>query len=204
MSQGEAAESNDHDTALAAVEAVLMVTEEPVPIAEISAAVGLEQDRVKHLIEQLRAEADGAGPDQRERGYELRYVAGGYRYYSRMRYAEQVSAFVLGGQTARLSQAALETVAVIAYRQPVARSQVAAIRGVSVDGVIRTLVHRGLVDTAGTDPVTGATLYATTTALLEKLGIDSVDDLPALSPHLPGIEATEGIGPGFGELGEGS
>ncbi len=203
MSQGVAAESNDHDTALAAVEAVLMVTEEPVPLAEISAAVGLEQDQVKLLIEQLRAEADGAGSDQRERGYELRYVAGGYRYYSRMRYAEQVSAFVLGGQTARLSQAALETVAVIAYRQPVARSQVAAIRGVSVDGVIRTLVHRGLVDTAGTDPVTGATLYTTTTALLEKLGIDSVEDLPALSPHLPGIEAAEGIGPGFGELGEG-
>lgn len=204
MSQGEAAESTDHDTALAAVEAVLMVTEEPVPLAEISAAVGLEQDHVKLLIEHLRAEADGAGPDQRERGYELRYVAGGYRYYSRMRYAEQVSAFVLGGQTARLSQAALETVAVIAYRQPVARSQVAAIRGVSVDGVIRTLVHRGLVDTAGTDPVTGATLYATTTALLEKLGIDSVDDLPALSPHLPGIEAAEGIGHGFGELADGS
>ncbi len=201
MSAEDAAGLSHHEAALAAVEAVLMVTEEPVPIAELSAAVGLEQSQVEALLDELRAEADGAGPQQRERGYELRCVAGGYRYYSRMRYSEQVSAFILGGQTARLSQAALETIAVIAYRQPVARSQVAAIRGVSVDGVIRTLVHRGLVDAAGTDPVTGATLYTTTTLLLEKLGIDSVDDLPALSPHLPGIEAADEIVPGFGELG---
>ncbi len=114
-------------------------------------------------------------------------MAGGWRYYSRERFSEPVSAFMLGGQTAKLSQAALETLAVIAYRQPVSRSAVAAIRGVSVDGVVRTLVTRGLLDIAGTDPATGATLYMTTTEFLERLGLDSLDDLPQLSPHLPGV-----------------
>lgn len=181
-----------HEEQLGAVEAILMVVEEPVTAAEIAAAVRLPEYQVQGLLDELCSEADGEEETgRRERGYELREVAGGFRYYSRLRYADQVSAFILGGQTARLSQAALETLAVIAYRQPVSRSQVAAVRGVNVDGVVRTLVHRGLVDTAGTDPVTGATQYTTTTEFLEKLGIDSVDDLPQLSPHLPGIEAVE-------------
>ncbi|MDO5492869.1 MAG: SMC-Scp complex subunit ScpB [Nesterenkonia sp.] len=181
-----------HEEQLGAVEAILMVVEEPVTPDEISAAVRLPAHQVQTLLDELRTEANGdEAAGRRERGYELREVAGGYRFYSRLRYADQVSAFVLGGQTARLSQAALETLAVIAYRQPVSRSQVAAVRGVNVDGVVRTLVHRGLVDTAGTDPVTGATLYTTTTEFLERVGIDSVDDLPQLSPHLPGIEAVD-------------
>lgn len=189
-----------HEDYLAAVEAVLMVTEEPVTPAELAAAVNLPQHQVLALLDQLRAEADGTVVDwpgeeklqgaapPRQRGYELREIGGGWRYYSRARYAEQVSAFVLGGQTARLSPAALETLAVIAYRQPVARSAVSAIRGVNVDGVVRTLVQRGLLDTAGTDPVTGATLYVTTAEFLERLGLDSLEDLPRLSPHLPGVE----------------
>ncbi|GAA3075155.1 MULTISPECIES: SMC-Scp complex subunit ScpB [Actinomycetes] len=179
-----------HEDFLAAVEAVLMVTEEPATPAELAAAVKIPEHQVVGLLDELRAEADGQHGGRR-RGYELREVAGGWRYYSRMDYADQVSAFVLGGQTARLSQAALETLAIIAYRQPVARSQVAAIRGVNVDGVVRTLVHRGLIDTAGTDPVTGATLYTTTRMFLEKLGVDSLEQLPQLSPHLPGVEAAE-------------
>ncbi|MDS2172644.1 SMC-Scp complex subunit ScpB [Nesterenkonia sp. CL21] len=179
-----------HEDFLAAVEAVLMVTEEPVTPAELAAAVKIPEHQVVWLLDELRAEADGHEGGRR-RGYELREVAGGWRYYSRMDYADQVSAFVLGGQTARLSQAALETLAIIAYRQPVARSQVAAIRGVNVDGVVRTLVHRGLIDTAGTDPVTGATLYTTTRMFLEKLGVDTLEELPQLSPHLPGVEAAE-------------
>lgn len=179
-----------HEDFLAAVEAVLMVTEEPVSPAELSAAVGIPEHQVVVLLDELRAEAEGEHGGRRH-GFELREVAGGWRYYSRMDYAEQVSAFVLGGQTARLSQAALETLAIIAYRQPVARSQVAAIRGVNVDGVVRTLVHRGLIDTAGTDPVTGATLYTTTRMFLEKLGVHSLEELPRLSPHLPGVEAAE-------------
>ena len=173
---------------LAALEAVLMVVEEPVVPAELAAALTLPEHQVLALLDELRLEADGERGGRR-RGYELREIAGGYRFYSRLDFSDQVAAFMLGGQTARLYQAALETLAVIAYRQPVARSQVAAIRGVNVDGVVRTLVHRGLVDTAGTDPITGATMYTTTGAFLEKLGIDSVEDLPQLSPHLPGVEA---------------
>nr|WP_264080536.1 SMC-Scp complex subunit ScpB [Nesterenkonia natronophila] len=167
-----------------------MVTEEPVTPAELAAAVDVSEHQVVVLLDQLRAEADGAAGG-RQRGYELREVAGGWRYYSRARFAEQVSAFVLGAQTSRLSAAALETLAVIAYRQPVARSAVSAIRGVNVDGVVRTLVQRGLLDTAGHDPVTGATLYVTTAQLLERLGLDSLADLPRLSPHLPGVEDLE-------------
>ncbi len=189
-----------HEDYLAAVEAVLMVAEEPVTPAELATAVSLPQHQVQALLDELRAEADGVAENwpgdapagaPRQRGYELREVAGGWRYYSRARYAEQVSAFVLGGQTSRLSPAALETLAVIAYRQPVARSAVSAIRGVNVDGVVRTLVQRGLLDTAGTDPVTGATLYVTTAEFLERLGLDSIEDLPKLSPHLPGVEDLE-------------
>lgn len=182
-----------HEEHLAALEAVLMVAEEPVTAAELSVALKLSEHQVVALLDEIRLDADG-GSGGRQRGYELREVAGGYRFYSRLTYADQVSAFILGGQTARLSQAALETLAVIAYRQPVARSQVAAIRGVNVDGVVRTLVHRGLVDTVGTDPVTGATLYTTTSAFLEKLGIGSVEELPQLSPHLPGVDAVEEFG----------
>lgn len=186
-----------HEEHLAAVEAVLMVTEEPVTPAELGVALKLSEHQVVALLDEIRTDADGESGG-RQRGYELREVAGGYRFYSRLTYADQVSAFILGGQTARLSQAALETLAIIAYRQPVARSQVAAIRGVNVDGVVRTLVHRGLADTAGTDPVTGATLYTTTSVFLEKLGLGSVEELPQLSPHLPGVDAVDE----FGEEGQ--
>ncbi|WP_238385265.1 SMC-Scp complex subunit ScpB [Nesterenkonia muleiensis] len=200
LEEADSSHMVSHEDYLAAVEAVLMVTEEPVTPAELATAVNLPQHQVLALLDELRAEADGVpenwpGEEQfrsaqpiRQRGYELREVGGGWRYYSRARYAEQVSAFVLGGQTSRLSPAALETLAVIAYRQPVARSAVSAIRGVNVDGVVRTLVQRGLLDTAGTDPVTGATLYVTTAQVLERLGLDSIEDLPKLSPHLPGVE----------------
>lgn len=176
-----------HQDYLAAVEAVLMVAHEPVTTAELAAAVELAEHQVVSLLDELAAEADGAD-GARRKGYEIREVAGGWRCYSRMEYRAHVSAFLLGGQTARLSQAALETLAVVAYRQPVARSQVAAVRGVNVDGVVRTLVQRGLLDTAGTDPLTGATLYVTTGEFLERMGWDSLDESPALSPHLPGVE----------------
>jgi segregation and condensation protein B len=122
------------------------------------------------------------------RGFELRQLAGGWRVYSRAAYSGIVSQFVVDGQTARLTQAALETLAVIAYRQPVSRARVSAIRGVNVDSVVRTLAQRGLIEEVGTDPVSGAFLYRTTAYFLERLGIGSVDELPQIAQHLPGLE----------------
>src|SRR5215472_3311366 len=119
------------------------------------------------------------------RGVDLREVAGGWRFYTRSEYAPVVEKFVRDGQEVRLTQAALETLAVVAYRQPVGRAQVSAVRGVNCDGVMRTLTLRGLVEEAGTDHETGAHLYRTTPYLLERLGLDSLEDLPELAPFLP-------------------
>jgi segregation and condensation protein B len=118
----------------------------------------------------------------------LRQVAGGWRLYTRADCAPYVERFVLDGQQARLTQAALETLAVIAYRQPVTRQRVSAVRGVNVDGVVRTLVARGLVVEAGPDEETGATRYRTTNYLLERLGLQSLDELPSLAPLLPELD----------------
>lgn len=169
--------------ARAALEAVLMVVEAPVGESQLAAALELPHDRVRALLEQLAQEY----ADQ-QRGFELREVAGGWRVYSRADTAAVVERFVRDGQTARLSRAALETLAVVAYRQPVSRARIGAVRGVSVDAVMRTLLGRGLVQEAGHDPATGATLYATTTTFLERMGLNSVDDLPPLAPYLPGDE----------------
>ncbi len=119
------------------------------------------------------------------RGFELRLVAGGWRMYTRPDCAAYVERFVLDGQQARLTQAALETLAVIAYRQPVTRARVSAVRGVNVDGVVRTLLARGLITEAGTDADTGGVLYRTTPLLLERLGLTSLEELPPLAPLLP-------------------
>ena len=118
-------------------------------------------------------------------------MAGGWRYYTREEYAAVVEGFVLDGQQARLTQAALETLAVVAYKQPVSRARVSAIRGVSVDGVMRTLLTRGLVEEAGQDGETGANLYRTTTYFLERIGITSLDELPELAPYLPDMDDLE-------------
>jgi segregation and condensation protein B len=115
-------------------------------------------------------------------------VAGGWRYYTREEFAPVVEAFVLDGQQARLTQAALETLAVVAYKQPVSRARVSAIRGVNVDGVMRTLLTRGLVEEAGEDPSTGAHLYRTSSYFLERIGVTSLDELPELAPYLPDLE----------------
>ena len=175
-------------TVRAALEAVLMVVDEPISAAELAATLEVPQAEAEEALEELAAEYTRQG-----RGFELRAVAGGWRFYSRPEYADIVSRYVLEGQTARLTQAALETLAVIAYRQPVGRSRVAAIRGVNVDSVVKTLVTRGLVEEAGTDPESGAILYRTTSYFLERLGIGSVAELPKLSPHLPGLEELGGI-----------
>lgn len=183
----------------AAVEAVLLVVDEPVSDVQLATALAVPVGEVRSALEDLRAEYDGytgSGPDampSRPRGIELRNVAGGWRFYTRSEFAAVVGRFVLDGQSARISQAALETLAVIAYRQPVARSRVSAIRGVNVDSVVRTLVQRGLITDVATDPETGAVLYGTTALFLERLGIGTVADLPKLSPHLPGLENLQDI-----------
>ncbi|NYE93861.1 segregation and condensation protein B [Psychromicrobium silvestre] len=187
----------------AALEAILMVVDQPVSELELAAALNRPLAQVRGALDQLRGEYDGytgtAVPDadgsdpqgtvsMRPRGFELRSVAGGWRFYSRSDFAPLVSRFVLEGQTARLTQAALETLAVIAYRQPVSRARISAIRGVNVDSVVRTLTQRGLITELETDPETGAILYGTTSYFLERLGLKSVDELPQIAPHLPGLE----------------
>ncbi|WP_432843790.1 SMC-Scp complex subunit ScpB [Dactylosporangium sp. CA-092794] len=163
-----------------AVEAILLVVDEPT--SEVTLAQVLEQpvDRVVAALEAASREYTSLGF-----GFDLRRVAGGWRLYTRPEYAAYVEKFVLDGQQIRLTQAALETLAVVAYKQPVTRSRISAIRGVNCDGVVRTLVTRGLIEETGSEPESGAFLYRTTTLFLEKLGLDSVDQLPPLAPFLP-------------------
>lgn len=169
-----------------ALEALLLLAEEPLRVAELAVAVGEPEAVVEDALAELVAFYDETG-----RGFELRQVGGGWRYYTREEHAELVAAYVLEGQQARLSQAALETLAVIAYTQPISRGRVSAVRGVNVDGVIRTLLARGLVAEAGQDPESGAALFVTTSYFLERMGLRVLDDLPALAPHLPEAEALE-------------
>jgi segregation and condensation protein B len=176
-------------TLTAAIEAVLLVVDEPV--AEVTLAQVLERPRaeVAAALRDLAADYTAAG-----RGFDLRQVAGGWRLYTRAECAPVVERFVRDGQQARLTQAALETLAVVAYRQPVSRSRVSAVRGVNCDGVIRTLTTRGLVEEAGVDVETGATLYRTSSHFLERLGMSSLDELPPLAPFLPDVEDVDGAG----------
>jgi segregation and condensation protein B len=170
----------------AAVEAILFVVEAPVTIAAIAAALQQPSGAVAAAVEELRA-----GYLDRRAGIELRDVAGGVRLYTCPDIAPQVEVFLLEGQRGRLSQAALETLAVIAYRQPVTRSRVSAIRGVNVDGVVRTLSTRGLVVEAGSDPDTGGGLLRTTELFLEKMGLSALTELPSLAPLLPDLDGLD-------------
>lgn len=174
--------------AAAALEAVLMVADEPVPALQLATVLGLPTAEVEAQLHALAAEYRGQAGG-RPRGFELREAGGGWRIYSAPAHADVVGAFVLDGQAARLTQAALETLAVIAYRQPVTRGQVSAVRGVNVESVVRTLVSRGLVAETGTEPTSGAVLYGTTQYFLERMGMTSLDELPPLAPYLPELEA---------------
>jgi segregation and condensation protein B len=166
-----------------ALEAVLMVADQPLDTSVLATAVGYPVDEVGVALHALAGEYADQG-----RGFELRNVAGGWRYYTRDAYAAVVAQFVLDGQQARLTQAALETLAVVAYKQPISRGRVSAIRGVSVDGVMRTLLTRGLVEEAGQDAETGAHLYRTSRYFLERIGVTSLDELPELAPYLPDMD----------------
>ncbi len=178
----------------AALEAILMVVDEPVPEHVLAAALEVPAPEVEQMLHQMSNEYDDT-----ERGFMLRRFAGGWRIYSRAECAPAVERFLLGGAHARLSAAALETLAVIAYRQPISRSRISAVRGVSVDGVVRTLLARGLITEMAADGPTSAMLYGTTDLFLQRLGLNSLDELPALAPYLPSSDvldelAAEGLG----------
>lgn len=182
----------DTDDVARRLEAILLIVEEPQSLVSLATAVSAPVPAVRQALETLVDDYDGrsGGP---ARGFELREVGGGWRLYVREEFDDLVSDYVGGQAPSRLSQAALETLAVIAYKQPVTRSQVASIRAVNVDSVVRTLLARGLITELFADAETGAINYGTTDALLEHLGINSLDELPHISPLLDGAdEVAEG------------
>jgi segregation and condensation protein B len=164
----------------ASLEAILLVADEPVPAVVLAQVLEHPTGEITELLH-----ATAAAYTAEERGFDLREIAGGWRFYTREECAPVVERFVSEGQEVRLTQAALETLAVVAYRQPVSRARVSAVRGVNCDGVMRTLTLRGLVEDSGTDPETGAILYRTTGYFLERLGLATLDELPDLAPFLP-------------------
>lgn len=163
-----------------ALEAILLVVDEPASPTVLAQVLTTPEPEIVEMLHALRIDYDESG-----RGFELREIAGGWRLYTRAEFASYVERFVLEGQQARLTQAALETLAVVAYRQPVSRTRVSAVRGVNVDGVMRTLVSRGLVEEAGADHESGAILYQTSRYFLERLGLGDVTELPNLADFLP-------------------
>jgi segregation and condensation protein B len=172
-----------------AIEAILMVAEEPVDPQLLGQLLEMSPAKVEALCAEL-----ATAYENDDRGFVLVRVAGGYRFQSHPDLAPYVERFVLEGQSARLSAAALETMAIVAYKQPVSRAQVSAIRGVNADAVMRTLQQRGYIDEVARDPGPGqAVLYGTTTSFLERLGLDSVDDLPPLGEFVPGPDVMEAI-----------
>jgi segregation and condensation protein B len=169
-----------------ALEAVLMVADQPLDYLTLAQAVGHPPADVQQALAALAQEYTNQG-----RGFELRNVAGGWRFFTREEFAGAVERFILDGQQARLTQAALETMAVVAYRQPISRSRISAIRGVNVDGVVRTLVTRGLIEEGGVDAESGAILYRTTSYFLERMGLGSLSELPDIAQHLPDMADME-------------
>ena len=168
-----------------ALEAILTTAETPLSLVTLAGALEAPINDVKNELDALRADYDSAH-DGLGRGFELREVGGGWRFYVRQAHDWGVRQLVANENPAKLSQAALETLAVIAYRQPVSRGQVSSIRGVNVDSVVRTLLSRGLIAELYTDNETGSVMFGTTEQLLENLGINSLAELPPVSPHLPG------------------
>jgi segregation and condensation protein B len=175
------------DEARRALEAVIMVADQPADPGLLAQLVELSPEAVEEILEGLAATYE-----EQQRGFRLVKVAGGWRYQSHEDQAPYVERYVLTGQTARLSAAALETLAIVAYKQPISRAQVAAIRGVGVDGVMRTLTQRGYIDEIAKDPGPGqASLFGTTPLFLERLGLNSLDELPSLGDFIPGADVVE-------------
>lgn len=179
--------------ARAAIEAIVMVSEEPADPRLLAQLLEIPAARVDELCEELAEEYRAQG-----RGFELVRLAGGWRYQSRSAFSPYVERFVLTGQTARLSAAALETLAIVAYKQPISRAQIAAIRGVNVDGVMRTLQQRGYIAELARDPGPGqAVLFGTTGQFLERLGLDRLEELPSLGDFVPGADVIEALEAGL-------
>nr|WP_207312074.1 SMC-Scp complex subunit ScpB [Lentzea alba] len=172
----------------AALESVLLVVDSPIAEDQLSSALDQPVKRIKEALRRLSTRYTESGS-----GIDLRRAGDGWRFYTRDRYAPFVEKLLLDGQRAKLTRAALETLAVIAYRQPVTRARIAAVRGVNVDGVIRTLVARGLIEETGTDSDTGGILYRTTELFLERLGLSSLADLPPIAPLLPEVDAIDDV-----------
>jgi segregation and condensation protein B len=168
------------------IEAILMVVDEPVTELTLASVLQVTVDQVVDALEALV-------PTYEDRGFTLKAINGGWRFYSHPDCGAVVEKFVLDGQQNRLTQAALETLAVIAYRQPISRARVSAIRGVNVEAVMKTLITRGLVEEYGVENETGAILYKTTSYFLERLGLNALTDLPPLAPHLPDIDGLDEI-----------
>ena len=183
------------DSELGAVlEALLLVVDTPVTVEQLAAATEQPAYRVAAKL-QLMAEELTA----RDSGIDLREAGGGWRMYTRARFAPYVERLLLDGARSKLTRAALETLAVVAYRQPVTRARVSAVRGVNVDAVMRTLLARGLITEAGTDPDTGAVTFATTELFLERLGLTSLTDLPDIAPLLPDVDVIDDLSESLGE-----
>jgi segregation and condensation protein B len=178
------------DNVARALEAILMVADEPQSVVSLGTALGVPVKDIKAGLSELVADYDGEHGGVR-RGFELREVGGGWRIYVRAEFDDVVGDFVLTQNPTKLSQAALETLAVVAYKQPISRPQIAQIRAVNVDTVVRTLVSRGLITEVSTESETGAILYGTTDLLLTQLGVNSLEELPLISPLLP--DGTEGF-----------
>jgi segregation and condensation protein B len=172
----------------AVLEALLLVVDTPVPVATLATVTQQTTDRVAAALERMATELADRGS-----GVDLREAGGGWRMYTRARFAPYVEKLLLDGARSKLTRAALETLAVVAYRQPVTRARVSAVRGVNVDAVMRTLLARGLITEAGTDPDTGAVTFATTELFLERLGLSSLTDLPDIAPLLPDIDVIDDI-----------
>lgn len=171
----------------AQLEAILLISDEPVTLPQLVKATSASLGELTSTLQAIQRDYDGEG-DGKIRGFQLRHVAGGWRLYTRSDHADVLAAFMVQGATQKLSQAGLETLAVIAYLQPATRSRVAQIRGVNSDSVVRTLLTRGLIAEDGVEELTGAVRYRTTDYFLELLGLNSIEELPKISPLLPGVD----------------
>ncbi|WP_071286057.1 SMC-Scp complex subunit ScpB [Mycolicibacterium llatzerense] len=187
--EGDALDTEITDDELgSALEALLLVVDTPAPVDSLASALDEPIERVEDKLRRMAAELAGRGS-----GIDLREAGGGWRMYTRARYAPYVERLILDGSRSKLTRAALETLAVVAYRQPVTRARVSAVRGVNVDAVMRTLAARGLIIEAGTDSDSGATTFATTELFLERLGLNSLAELPELAPLLPDVDVIDDI-----------